>query len=70
MDNSDVLSVGSGSQGFIRTVAPAPLVASATYPGGIVHDIVFDLNDFMTGYVIDVVLSQAITLIGVDIRQE
>jgi hypothetical protein len=54
VDNPDVLYVGSGSQVFVRTAAaPAPLLVSATYPGGDVVDIVLDPDDWMTAYVID-----------------
>jgi hypothetical protein len=54
IDNPDLLYVGSGARVFIRTAAPpAPLVQSATYPGGIVRDIALDPDDWLTTYVID-----------------
>jgi photosystem II stability/assembly factor-like uncharacterized protein len=54
VDNADVLYVGSGARVFVRTAAaPASLVASATYPGGIVRDIALDPDDWMTAYAID-----------------
>jgi photosystem II stability/assembly factor-like uncharacterized protein len=54
IDNPDVLYVGSGARVFVRTAAaPAPLMASAAYPGGIVRDIALDPEDWMTAYVID-----------------
>ena len=53
-DSADVLYVGAGAQVFIRTAAaPAALTASATYPGGVVRDIVLDPDDWMTAYVAD-----------------
>ena len=52
--NADILYVGAGSQVFIRQAAhPAPLAASATYPGGFVAGIAIDPGDPQTAYVVD-----------------
>jgi photosystem II stability/assembly factor-like uncharacterized protein len=53
--NADVLYVGSGQRVFVRTAAhPAPLVASATYPGtGFVVDIVTPPAAPQTAFAID-----------------
>ena len=52
--NAEILYVGSGSQVFVRTAAnPAPLVASASYPGGFVAGIAIDPADPQTAYVVD-----------------
>ena len=54
VDNPDVLYVGSNNNVLIRTTpAPTPLIASATYPGGNVRDIVLDPDDWRTAYVLD-----------------
>ena len=53
-DNPGVLYIGSDSSVFIRTTAaPDPLVASPTYAGGFVQDIVLDPGDYRPAYVID-----------------
>jgi photosystem II stability/assembly factor-like uncharacterized protein len=53
-NNRDMLYVGSGSTLFIRTAArPAPLIPSATYPGGRVIGIAVPPDDAQTAYVID-----------------
>jgi hypothetical protein len=53
--NADVLYVGSGAQVFIRTAAaPAPLIASVSYPGvRNVEGIEIDPDDPQTAYVVD-----------------
>ncbi len=53
--NPDILYVGSGNQVFVRAAAsPAPLVASATYPGTEqVMGIAVDPGDPLTAYVVD-----------------
>ena len=53
--NPDILYVGSGARVFVRTAAsPAPLVASASYPGSAtVAGIAIDPGDPRTAYVVD-----------------
>jgi photosystem II stability/assembly factor-like uncharacterized protein len=52
--NPDMLYVGSGARVLVRSAAnPAPLVASATYPGDEVVDIAINQGDAQNAFVID-----------------
>ena len=51
--NADVLYVGSGAGVFVRTTGTGAPVASASYPGGLVRDIVLDPDNWMRAFVVD-----------------